>query len=95
MVARLFFLFYYTLSDVSDLEDCQQFINTPLLLISPSNPFYYGHVIPCTWSIDYLDGTFVRVDVLHINLAVPDTQIGLINVGYFFMYILFIFVTGF
>ena len=72
-------------SDTANFEECQHLVNESGLVVSPSNPFFYGHVTPCTWSIDFLDGSFVRVDVLHINLAVSDTQIGLLNVCCFFI----------
>ena len=85
---KYFYKVSFIFSETTNFDDCQRVVNEPGLLVSPSNPFYYGHVTPCTWSIDFLDGSFVRVHVLHINLAVPDTQAGLLNVGLFnFLYL--------
>ncbi|XP_046359118.2 uncharacterized protein LOC124137050 [Haliotis rufescens] len=38
-------------------------------IISPSYPFYYGENINCTWIVRLEEGTFVRLDLVDVDLA--------------------------
>ena len=87
MCKKKYIILCFFFLDISTLDDCDRTINKPEVLKSPSHPFYYGHVTKCTWSVDFPNDTFIRVEIVELDIAAPDTQVSLENVRHFKLFI--------